>query len=401
MGIFVYQGDEEGCGLATLKMLLLDLTKKKGYRYLTSEKETDISLEDIRQIAFKEGVDIKWKRASSKEELLLATSFPLLILLEGSNKGHLVYLKKGTKKKFLVYDPAIGKRWVKKEDFIKDFSCVYGEPVLFSVESCPYTKPKIFSKKGFFLSSLTSLLGIASLYFGLYLLGNEDSYIVVAILLSLYGLLSVGSRLINGFFSRRFDKRWLKYVPSNSKKKLAKNYERYYAFKSSTFPAVMTIVEGVSVVFGLSFLFGLNDPYFYVSAIGLSIYLALESGIFRRKVVKKKESLVLAEENLLQGKDNIREQLKKMSSISNKAFQIGEGATYVQIIYMAVAIGLAFIPSMMSENFTLNYFLFHFFGLLGLGQGIRSLLNFFENRSERERAYVYFLDNFVKKEDSR
>ena len=401
MGIFVYQGDEEGCGLATLKMLLLDLTKKKGYRYLTSEKETDISLEDIRQIAFKEGIDIKWKRASSKEELLLATSFPLLILLEGSNKGHLVYLKKGTKKKFLVYDPAIGKRWVKKEDFIKDFSCVYGEPVLFSVESCPYTKPKIFSKKGFFLSSLTSLLGIASLYFGLYLLGNEDSYIVVAILLSLYGLLSVGSRLINGFFSRRFDKRWLKYVPSNSKKKLAKNYERYYAFKSSTFPAVMTIVEGVSVVFGLSFLFGLNDPYFYVSAIGLSIYLALESGIFRKKVVKKKESLVLAEENLLQGKDNIREQLKKMSSISNKAFQIGEGATYVQIIYMAVAIGLAFIPSMMSENFTLNYFLFHFFGLLGLGQGIRSLLNFFENRSERERAYVYFLDNFVKKEDSR
>ena len=401
MGIFVYQGDEEGCGLATLKMLLLDLTKKKGYRYLTSEKETDISLEDLRQIAFKEGVDIKWKRASSKEELLLASSFPLLILLEGSNKGHLVYLKKATKKKFLVYDPAIGKKWVKKEDFIKDFSCVYGEPVLFSVESCPYTKPKIFSKKGFFLSSFMSLLGIASLYFGLYLLGNEDSYIVVAILLSLYGLLSVGSRLINGFFSRRFDKRWLKYVPSNSKKKLAKNYERYYAFKSSTFPAVMTIVEGISVVFGLSFLFGLNDPYFYVSAIGLSLYLALESGIFRKKVVKKKESLVLAEENLLQGKDNIREQLKKMSSISNKAFQIGEGITYVQIIYMAVAIGLAFIPSMMSENFTLNYFLFHFFGLLGLGQGIRSLLNFFENRSERERAYVYFLDNFVKKEDSR
>ena len=62
MGIFVYQGDEEGCGLASLKMLLLDLTKKKGYRYLTSEKEEDLSLEDIRQMAFKEGVDIQWKR---------------------------------------------------------------------------------------------------------------------------------------------------------------------------------------------------------------------------------------------------------------------------------------------------------------------------------------------------
>ena len=163
----------------------------------------------------------------------------------------------------------------------------------------------------------------------------------------------------------------------------------------------MAVIEGISVVFGLSFLFGLNDPYFYVSAIGLTVYLALESQIFRKKAVKKKEELVIAEESLLKGRDSIHEQLKKMTNINNEAFQIGEGATYVQIIYMAVAIGLSFIPSLMSDNFSLNYYLFHFFGLLGLGQGIRSLLNFFENRSERARAYVYFLENFVKKEDSR
>ena len=86
MGIFVYQGDEEGCGLATLKMLLLDLTKKKGYRYLTSEKEEDLSLEDIRQMAFKEGVDIQWKRCLKEEDLQSATTFPLLILLKGDGK---------------------------------------------------------------------------------------------------------------------------------------------------------------------------------------------------------------------------------------------------------------------------------------------------------------------------
>ena len=401
MGIFVYQGDEEGCGLASLKMLLLDLTKKKGYRYLTSDKEEDLSLEDIRQMAFKEGVDIKWKRCSKEEDLLTATTFPLLILLKGEGKGHLVYLKKAKKGRFLVYDPAIGKKWIKKEELVKGFSCVYGEAVMFSDEYCPYSKPKIFPKTGFILSALSSLLGIAALYFALYLLGKEDSYVLTAALLSLYGLMSVGSRIISGIFSKKFDKKWLKCVPSTSKKKLARNYERYYAFKSSTFPAVMSVIEGFSVVFGLSFLFGLNDPYFYVSAIGLAVYLALESQTFRRRAVKKKEELVIAEESLLKGKDSIRDQLKKMTSINDEAFQIGEGATYVQIIYMAVAIGLAFVPSLMNNNFTLNYFLFHFFGLLGLGQGIRSLLNFFENRCDRQRAYVYFCENFVKKEDSR
>jgi hypothetical protein len=163
----------------------------------------------------------------------------------------------------------------------------------------------------------------------------------------------------------------------------------------------MAVIEGISVVFGLSFLFGLNDPYFYVSAIGLAVYLALESQIFRKKAVKKKEELVIAEERLLKGRDSIHDQLKKMTDINNEAIQIGEGATYIQIIYMAVAIGLAFIPALMSDNLTINYFLFHFFGLLGLGQGIRSLLNFFENRCDRQRAYVYFCENFVKKEGSR
>ena len=401
MGIFVYQGDEEGCGLASLKMLLLDLTKKKGYRYLTSEKEEDLSLEDIRQMAFKEGVDIQWKRCLKEEDLLTATTFPLLILLKGDGKGHLVYLRNAKRDRFLVYDPAIGKKWIKKEELVKRFSCIYGEAVLFSEENCPYSKPKIFPKTGFFLSAISSLLGITALYFALYLLGKEDSYILTAALLALYGLLSVGSRIITGFFSKKFDKKWLKCVPSTSKKKLAKNYERYYAFKSSTFPAVMAVIEGISVVFGLSFLFGLNDPYFYVSAIGLTVYLALESQIFRKKAVKKKEELVIAEESLLKGRDSIHEQLKKMTNINDEAFQIGEGATYVQIIYMAVAIGLAFIPALMSDNLTINYFLFHFFGLLGLGQGIRSLLNFFENRCDRQRAYVYFCENFVKKEDSR
>ena len=401
MGIFVYQGDEEGCGLATLKMLLLDLTKKKGYRYLTSEKEEDLSLEDIRQMAFKEGVDIQWKRCSKEEDLLTAVRFPLLILLKGDGKGHLVYLRKARRDRFLVYDPAIGKRWVKKQELVNRFSCIFGEAVLFSEETCPYSRPKIFPKAGFFLSAISSLMGITSLYFALYLLGKEDSYILTAALLSLYGLLSVGSRIISGIYSKRFDKRWLKYVPSTSKKKLAKNYERYYAFKSSTFPAVMSVIEGVSVVFGLSFLFGLNDPYFYVSAVGLTVYLALESQVFRKKTVKKKEELVLKEESLLKGKDTVRDQLKKMKSINDKAFQIGEGATYIQIIYMAVAIGLAFVPALMSDNLTLNYFLFHFFGLVGLGQGIRSLLSFFENRCDRQRAYVYFCENFVKKEDSR
>lgn len=401
MGIFVYQGDEEGCGLAVLKMLLLDLTKKKGYRYLISEKEGDISLEDLRQIAFKEGVDIKWKRANSEEDLLTATSFPLLILLNGKDKGHLVYLRKEKKDKFLIYDPASGRRWVKKKEFVESFSGIYGEPTVFSEEICSYSKPKIFSKTGFFLSALVSLLGIASLYFGLYLLGKEDTYVLTAVLLAIYGMFSIGSRLISGFYSRKFDKRWLKYVPSSSKKKLAKNYERYYAFKSSTFPAALSILEAISLIFGLSFLFGLNDPYFYVSAIGLSVYLALESSIFRNKAIKKKEMLLADEADLLKGKDSLHEQLKKMSLISDKAFQIGEGITYIQIVYIAVAIGLSFVPSLISGNFTLNYLLFHLFGLLGLGQAVRSLLNFFENRSDRQRAYVYFCENFVKKEDSR
>lgn len=401
MGNFIFQGDEDSCSLTVLKMLLLELTKKKGYRYMTVDKENPLSLEDVRQIAFKEGVDILWKRCFDKEDLSTCTTFPILTVMENGGKSHLVMLKKATRKKFLVYDPASGPKWIPKEKVIQDFSTVYGEPHLFSLENCPYSKPKIFKKRSFVITSAITLIGIASLYLGLTFMGNENNYYLVILFLSIYGLCSVGSRALNEYFSKKFDRKWLKYVTSSTKKKLTKNYERYYAFKAEVFPVLINLLESVSVIFGLNFLFGLNNPYFFVSAFGLALYLALESKIYRQALNRQKEELVVDEANLLECKDSPRGQLKKMKNIGEKADQIGASLTYIRIIYFAIVAGFAFIPPFMSDNLSLNYYLFHLFGLFALGQGMRSLLHFFESRNDREKAYSYFIETFVKKEASR
>lgn len=397
---FIYQGDEDSCGLAVLKMLLLELTKKKGYRYMTTDKEMPLSLEDIRQLAFKEGVDILWKRCKEKEDLESCNVFPILAVLENGGKGHLVLLKKATKKRMLVYDPSFGPRWIDKDELIENFSTIYGEPHLFSEESCPYSKPKIFKKRSFLITSFITLLGVASLYLGLTFMGGDNPYFAI-LFLAIYGLCSIGSRFLNSYFSKKFDKKWLKYVTSSTKKRLTKNYERYYAFKSETFPVLINVLESISVIFGLNFLYGFNDPYFFVSAIGLSIYLVIESKIYRQGVNRQKEELAVDEANLLECKDSQRSQLKKMKLIGEKANQIGASMTYMRIVYFAIIAGFAFIPPFMNDNLSINYYLFHLFGLFAVGQGVRSLLYFFETRSEREKAYSYFVETFVKKEASR
>ena len=391
---FVYQGDEDSCGLAVLKMLLLELTKKKGYRYLTVEKDNPLSLEDIRKVAFQEGVDIAWKRCQKKEDLNAYRTLPLLVVLENEGKSHLVLLKKANKKRFLVYDPAIGPKWIDKEKVIESFSCVYGEATVFSVENCPYSKPKVIKKRSLVLTGLITLIGVACLYFGL-------SYPLVILFFAIYGLCSIGSRVLNDFYSKEFDKKWLKYVPSTTKKKLSKNYERYYAFKSEVFPVLINVLESVSVIVGLNFLYGLNDIYFFVSAFGLGVYLLIESKVYRSGLSKQKEGLIIDEANLLECRDSKHVQLKKMKDIGSKANEIGASMTYMRIIYFAIIAFLAFIPPFMGDNLSLNYYLFHLFGLLAIGQGMRSLLYFFETKCQREKAYSYFIETFVKKESSR
>lgn len=398
---FVYQGDEESCGLASLKMLLLDLTKKKGYRYLKVDASQPLSLEEIRKIAWKEGVHIEWKKALTKESILNCDSFPMLVMLEGENRGHLVYLKKGTKKKVLVFDPATGPKWYKREDLAERFSLIYGEVFLDSVNKCSYRKPKIVSMWSVVLPSLMSFIGIGFLFAALYLIGNEDTQIAAGISLGMYGLFMILSRFLGSIFSKSFDKRWLKYVPSSDKKRLAKNYERYYAYKSTTLPAFTILLESICSVFGLVFLFGFNEPLFCLASIALTIYLFVESQAFRKKSEKEKIDLGLEEESLFSSIKPKKEQIKMIKDINTKANKIGEKSTYARIIYVAVVAALSAITPLFSENISLNFYLFQFFALIGLGQAIRSLLYFFETRVARERAYVYFCDNFANKESAR
>jgi len=236
---------------------------------------------------------------------------------------------------------------------------------------------------------------------GLSFMGDEKTYPLVFLFLAIYGLCSIGSRMLNDFFSKKFDKKWLKYVPSNTKKNLTKNYERYYAFKTEVFPVFINILESLSVIVGLNFLYGINDIYFFVSAFGLALYLVIESMVYRNGLNKCKEDLIVDEANLLECKDSKQSQYLKMRKIGDKANEIGASVTYMGIIYFAIVACFAFIPPFVSNNLTLNYYLFHLFGLFAVGQGMRSLLRFFEAKPQREKAYSYFLETFVKKESSR
>lgn len=398
---FVYQGDEDSCGLASLKTLLLDLTKKKGYRYYRPDTEKPLNLEEIRRLAWKEGVNIEWKKALSKKDIVCCETFPLLAMLEGENKGHLVYLKKGTKKKILVLDPASGPKWYLREELAKKFSLIYGEVSLISNEKCIYKKPKIIRPISMILPCITSFVGIAFLFASLLFIGDEKTHLFAAICLALYGVFTILSRFVSSRFSKSFDKKWLKHVPSMDKKKLARNYERYYTFKSHVFPAMTTLLESVCSVFGIMFVFGMNDPFFCLAGLSLAVYLFVESQCYRKKQEKEKCELSLKEEDLFDATRSKKEQMKLIGEINDKASKIGENTTYARVIYLAVIGFLSIMSPLINENVSLNCYLFQFFGLVGLGQAIRSLFYFFETKVIRERAFIYFCDNFANKESSR
>jgi hypothetical protein len=61
-------------------------------------------------------------------------------------------------------------------------------------------------------------------------------------------------------------------------------------------------------------------------------------------------------------------------------------------------LALALIPTFYSGDMSLNYYLFHFFGIYAIGGALREIYSFFQNHDTMESEYDYFLEYFQKNE---
>lgn len=398
----IYSSFKNGCGLASLKMLLVHLQGDKNYSYYQIRNKQDLSLEGLRKIALEEGVALTWKKVSNKEAILENKTFPLLLLFEKEGKKHLVYYLKRKRNKHYIYDPEEGKIILSNEELLSLWEGTFGEGKKIEKKSSPFKKikfiPFYFHIGAILLSLICGLSLLGAFYF---MDGREGKMpLFTIIFFALFGLSLISNSLFYRFYMKKFDNKYLKeIIPLRriDNPSLEENYKHYYSFKTLFFKRYKSIYEGLIAIFLLVFLFGYNDPSYLISVGALLIFEIVSLIFFFKPLKQKEKQLEKAEYDLLKrGRINgtsLEFSIKKIALDSEKLFTILQ---YENVIKIAWILAISLLPPLFNNRFELNYYLFGVFVLISFHEAFNSFFNgSYGKKSLFEKEEAYFLAHFI------
>ncbi len=393
----IYQGDEEGCGLACLRMLLVCLSHKKDYRYLTLDGHPPYSLKALTEAGEKEGLELTFKRVKDKELLFKNDNWPILILQGDERNSHMVLLRRKFGSYVEVFDPSEGKCWKKISNLITYWNGIYGEVTSYVKTKCEARKRRQGGEIERVAALGFGLLSQAALYAGFYFVDYQGNFLYTIILFSTALVFEILKRLFAVRAMKCFDKKWLHGI-YDDEKRLRKNYEHYYAYKKGWFLNHLSLFSSFLFFVSLSLLLGVNNLAFLASIGGLACYLFLEAFFYSQTLRGKKKALEWKEKSLFASKEVKETKERLIKEINQEGYRLGDYFSYGQAIYFAVLLALALIPTFYSGDMSLNYYLFHFFGIYAIGGALREIYSFFQNHDTMESEYDYFLEYFQKNE---
>ncbi len=392
---FIYQESKKGCGLACLRMALIEASGQANYKYLRFEKHPPYSLKELCLAAKKEGASLEFFKVNNGEIVDFSANVPLMTTIREGNAEHLVYVPKARKNKLLVYDPAFGPQWVKKDVFLSKWDYVFGKITSIEKRKCPYKKPKIFSPWSLIPSFVSVLISFLCLFGCFYLMKNDSNYIFSLSLLAGSAIFEIVSRILMIKSMKKFDEKWIDKIPFSSNH-LEEQYQHYCSFKKAAFHGHLSMVTSLFMALSTIALFGINNPLFFISVAAIAVYSTVSSLFLRNYICKKKTALEEKEKLLFLKREKPDEIKKSLRSLTDEGYKIGSLLGNEKAISLILIAVLSIVPLLNQENIVLNYYLLHFGGLYTVSEALANILEFAMSYKIREREKMYFYEYFAK-----
>jgi len=392
----VYAAGREGCGLASLKMLLVHYQKSPLYARL-SDREGKRDLEELRILAEREGVRLIWKKVDMKEKLMRNRRFPLLLLLEIGSNSHLVYLQGKRGRKFIVYDPRDGKKALTYEEIYLTWTGIYAEGELVERKR-PVTRPKARLPAGYLAASLMQAwAAAASLVAAFYFFQNGASPFMPIAFFALFGVLTALGSFVASKGMSSFDARYLDRVAGKDLKDPSptEKYAHYHTYKRLLFERARLLTEGFATSFPLLFLLSYNSPAFLFAALFFLLFLVLSHLFWKKPWKKEADALERREAGYLAGPpQSVAKEKATNRALAFEATRLMNRWGYLRAFEMGAVLLLAFVPSLLENRIEANFYLLAFFGLLALRDSFGALEKVLLDRDRFMRERAYFEANF-------
>lgn len=388
------QFDEHSCALSSLRTLAYLITKKRGWKNIAFSSHPPYSLKVLEQEMGEYGFSLEFYH-SEKEKFSYPfdKEEPFLVLLKEGDGTHMAVVTSIDKDNVTYIDPASDKKKVTREYFLSLWTGIWGVMEQEFEISPPKRKRivplwrEIVSNSLLFFAEVTLGLGFAFL--------DKTPLWLTILCLSLSILLEEIRRLFIINSIRWFDKKYLNEIYDDNPDKMKRNYERFNALKKNIFSDVSSVVTKIGSAIFIAVIIGMNTPSFFLSIGGVLVLLLGEKYIFNRYFHAKRDRMQ-KEEGLLYRGGEESEKIQLLFSLSKEADHYGK-MMFLEKAIIAVTIGaFSLLPSIMSNDSSLNFYLFHLFTLMLVEKYADDVFEYALDRREREINILYFHEYFAK-----
>lgn len=389
-----YQFDEHSCALSSLRTLCYLKTKKRGWKNLSFSTSPPYSLKDLEEGMSSFGFDLRFYK-SEKEQFSYPfdKEGPFLALLDEKEGTHMVVVTDINKDEVTYLDPISGQINVKREKFLSLWNGCWGTLEQYHVVKPP-KKQRIIPFWQNALSDSLLFLSEIALGFAFAFLDRAPLYLTL-ICSFLYILLEEGRRLLILFLMKLFDKKHLNAVYNSDSKRLKSNYERYNALKKNLFADTASLMSQIGSSILIAIIVGANNPPFFLSLGGVLALLCGEKLLFHRYFSLKSERMLKEERTLFESdEESVKRQL--LFSLSSDADKYGKMMLLEKAIITIFVMIFSLLPSLLANDSSLNFYLFHLFALLLIERGASDTFSYIFSYKEREVNALYFKEYIAK-----
>lgn len=389
MRYFIYQGNDNDCGFASMKMLLALVNKNPGFLYLDKPtKRERYTFSDLIAIAKDYGLFLKAYEYESKSPLDIKT--PFLALIDGN---HLVLVKEMRKKKVIVYDPAEGTVALKHVEFSKRWNKMTLEIDHFEKQNFVKKKPELLPLKKRIVSLLFSFLSIASLLVGFFFIKNDVYIFIPVIMLALFAIFELVEKWYLIKEINFFDNLYMpKYFAKNNDDAISK-YKEYTNRKKDFFQFDRKAYSSFGIIAVFIFVLVFNNLWNAIAVIFLLLLALSEKQFFKSKDNEKELNLTKLENTLVKGDNkNLIPDLLSISESSNSfALRLSTRKCVNAFIIILLSLGMMII----SKEISVNFVIFNFGLFVILFDNIDSALGIGDKSKKYLKEKMRFLDQCI------
>ena len=353
---FISQLGEQDCAFACLKMMLANCHHDKNYLYLPCDNKS-YSFQDLITIGKEYNLTLVGAKINDTEELFKCKEFPLIVTLQ-RKKGvkHSVLLLKANNKYVTIYDPALGKRKMHAEVFIKEWTFRALVATECIKTKCPKIFPDFIAKKDKISLPILQTFSGLSLIIGTYFIDKKSLYVIPIIFLTIFivteivyrmTLVKAMKRTDEMIFSYQF-RRELNYMS------LYKDIERYRQISLSNTPSFINsclIILFISIIFVMNSVY--NSIYVFLSIALAGFEVFLYNPFFRSREIEieDKESDIEMVENDFQFKS-------KSNEIHSSAYQLAINKYAFRYLEIALVLITIVLTMTLSGVINITYVVF-------------------------------------------